>query len=605
MRCRTTLVCAAVLLAASPGHAKERWEDPVVLGGDRGELLDEELRVASNQEDVAVAAWLETVAGANHVFASRYDSLGWSPAADVSGVPPSSAFDPAVAVGRDGRAAVAWSTQDAPQQIWVARWDGFAWAPPERVDDPQNDAVKWTPRVGVGPDGRVLVAWMADEIYARFFDGSAWQAPARLSTTQVSGLPGTWGDLAMHPGGGAWALWSQHDGETFRLASRHWNGSRWGEIREPDSPPDAEPGGQSRDARATILAHGEIHAVWLNDAGGDARVRAGSTDAGRLHWRTPFPIDWSGGGAASPRIASGVGVVVATFLDSVQSGGVFVRVNEGHSWGVLHQVPGTEGARKPSLAVDLTSEGFVGYHSGSRAWVVQHWKPDVFTRVFEEPELLPTGPARSTGFPVLASVHGRHMIAVYAATTDDGDRVLASIHRPRDVWSYHPWISKLKVKGRRSAGTTVILRGSDFGTGPGTISVGGAGAEPKKWKDHKVKFVLPAGHGPATLRLTRVDDYATSVTFDWDAPELRRVTPRKPRRPGQSVRLKGKAFGSGALDPECAVVFGDSVIPIGSPDLVSWKDGKIKVRVPEGEGVVEVRVRNSAGESEPVPFTYR
>jgi hypothetical protein len=419
-----------------------------------------------------------------------------------------------------------------------------------------------------------------------------------MSTGQVSGLPGQWGDVGMDPiGGRAAVAWTQHDGQSFRVFARRWDGDSWSNAESIE----AEPVGESWDPRVEVAA-GVATVAWFHDVGVEGTaVFYSQRSPGDFQWSYSHSVSWPGGSGSVTafelaRYSLSVAVVVKK--GTSDGGGIFVVLMEtGGSTTYAGRVDGMSGPGWPAITLSDWYRGFAGFVEDGAVRAAS-FDDGEFSEARE------IAPGWSTGNHVkLAAIHEREMLAVFSARTAEGERILASLNRAPT--EHDPVITKFKVKGDAAAGAKVTLKGINFGVEEGTVLVGGAPVVMKKWSSRKLIFFLPGGGGSARLEVRSTSDRRVSMDLDYLSPELVKLKPRNPRPAGKTLTLKGRALGSAEHDPGCYVRFGDTVIDGDSPLLLNWKNKSVKVRIPEGAGTVDVSVRTSAGETAALPFTYR
>lgn len=161
---------------------------------------------------------------------------------------------PSVAIGPDGRPIVAWSdyTGDSTRQIYVKRWNGSAWgemglhsASGTGISN-NFQRLAMTPSLAIGPDGKPAVAWANNgdfgwQIYVRGWDGSAWKelGPSSAGGGGVSWLPGYAGEgaselpsMAIGPDNKPVVTWGfvHYTYDPYQVYGKKWGGATWEEI---------------------------------------------------------------------------------------------------------------------------------------------------------------------------------------------------------------------------------------------------------------------------------------------------------------------------------------------------------------------------------------
>lgn len=115
----------------------------------------------------------------------------WANAVSLGGALPAlvgeaGGLAPAIAVGPDGLPVVAWTTEGiiAPTRVIVQRWNGVSWTAVGSFQEAPNLQIfQLDPNVAVDRDGRMLVGWTTQDNIAGTFsthvrvqDGSGWDA---------------------------------------------------------------------------------------------------------------------------------------------------------------------------------------------------------------------------------------------------------------------------------------------------------------------------------------------------------------------------------------------------------------------------------------------
>jgi hypothetical protein len=305
-------------------------------------------------------AWSENGAGDSEIFVKRWNGSNWAPvgpaSASAGGISNNNGDSaaPDILATPDG-VLVAWSdTSSGDAEVYVRRWDGSTWA--ELAGSASgggvsnNSGESLYPSLALGPNGPV-VAWSDDssgnaEVYARRWDGKAWQEMGRGSATgggiskndSQSFRP----SAAAAANGEVFVAWTDDggDGDTDIYVKR-FNGKRW-VVAGSGS---ASGGGISQDAglsRGVALAGGEdgrVVAAWTDDAGGVLAIYArqwdgaGWTEIGRGS-ASGRGISLDAGSAQGPSVAlnSDSQPLVAWYDASSGNAEIYVRRWNGARW---------------------------------------------------------------------------------------------------------------------------------------------------------------------------------------------------------------------------------------------------------------------------------
>ncbi len=167
--------------------------------------------------------------------------------------------EPSIAIGPDGRPVVAWidyagPPDEAVNQVYVKRWDGSAWvemgshsASGVGISNNVRGYGALTPSLAIGPDGKPAVAWRNShpdkgiQIYFRGWDGSNWKefGPSSASEGGISWLPGYAGEgasedpsMAIGPDNKPVVTWGfvHYTYNPFQIYGKKWGGASWDEI---------------------------------------------------------------------------------------------------------------------------------------------------------------------------------------------------------------------------------------------------------------------------------------------------------------------------------------------------------------------------------------
>ena len=138
-----------------------------------------------------------------------------------------------------------------------------------------------------------------------------------------------------------------------------------------------------------------------------------------------------------------------------------------------------------------------------------------------------------------------------------------------------------------------IIEGSGFDEHT-TIYFDALIAEVVSWSENQIEVIVPQGQGEVDVRLDYFDLFSDVIfTFD-PVPEPKIDEINIPYGTYGNVRIiKGSGF-SGYTD----IMFGSD-----SAEVLSWSDDQIEVKVPFGQGAVDVRIGWFDHESD-VTFTY-
>jgi len=277
---------------------------------------------------------------------------GWGRPESFADAAPGSA--PALAVGADGTAAVAWSTDDG-RVVARVRPPGSGWG--EEGVLATGEAAE--PRIAVDEGGGVVAAWSDGGedggrrvIEAASWDGSSWSPAESLSDP---GASADHPDLAVSGPGDAVVVWRTVTASGAFVAASSMAASAWSEPEALSSP-----GAVAELPAVGAASDGRAVAAWLERAaGGRTRVvvasRSGGGDFG------PGQAVSQPGSTRAPRVAVGAGgeAIVAWERDDEASGypRIVAITGSGPPWSAPQTLstyaPGAA-AREPAVAVGAT-----------------------------------------------------------------------------------------------------------------------------------------------------------------------------------------------------------------------------------------------------------
>jgi hypothetical protein len=207
-------------------------------------------------------------------------SAGWFPAAPVDG--PTADIDKlgGVDLARDGTGGVVYLKRvDGAPHVFVSRFNGGQFRPPERVDVGLGAGVT-DAAIAAADGGRLVVAWTAGtRVYGSVVSGNAEQPGPFLGPTELSNDPrGVSTDISVDMGinGAAYAAWAAPGGGGSDVRVARLQDVGWQPVGAPlDIDPGRAAGRGSQRPRVTVSAEGNAIVAWGEDhADGRARVYA-------------------------------------------------------------------------------------------------------------------------------------------------------------------------------------------------------------------------------------------------------------------------------------------------------------------------------------------
>lgn len=327
--------------------------------------------IAVDAQGRAVAVWVYEENNVLSVLASRHaPGAGWS-APQVLGV----GSQPQVAVDAAGNAIAIWSGLEGGYlSIWTSRGapDG-SWGPARVIESggPGTDRT----RLAMNTEGDAVVTWMQEDPDASYYNvwanryvpGTGWQAPVKLEQLAQPTLDPV---VAVAPGGAATVVWTQSDGNVFKVrATQSGRSGGW------SAPVILDTGTRSTgDARVAASADGSFMALWTQP-GAFIEVWARRFQPGS-GWQAATRVDHAPNGTMYPDVAMDAagGAVAAWVQNGAGDNAVWAcRHVPGRGWDTPVQVESAPlGATRPLVGMDAAGNALVAWHqwenSGSTVW---------------------------------------------------------------------------------------------------------------------------------------------------------------------------------------------------------------------------------------------
>ncbi len=191
------------------------WGDAVSLGAT-GNITD--MSFLSNGD--VLAAWFGGYRYETQVIAHRWDSENnaWESSGSIGNAYVEPYVKPAIAVGPDGDAVMAWKDGESKRSILAARWNKNSWEIPQILAEPA-DGFALNPEVAGCPNGDTILIWWQKHVVLNKYD---------LCIRKLDSDLGIWGDtqiiksvessdapesmhLAAGPDSSAVLIWKQGD----------------------------------------------------------------------------------------------------------------------------------------------------------------------------------------------------------------------------------------------------------------------------------------------------------------------------------------------------------------------------------------------------------
>ena len=236
---------ALVVWQKSNGHAVSIWANhyDADMGWGTAELLEEvelspafDPRVAMDASGNGLVVWEQRDGRRFNVMANRYVAeAGWTGAVEIE-TAEGSAFDPQIAMDRDGNAVAVWEQYDGERfNVWSNNFSpNTGWGAAQYVEqNPVGGGLYFRPQIAVSDEGHAVAVWQQFDghnisIWANRQVGGNWAQAKVIEPTDHASAFGP--EVAMDPAGNAVVVWEQLD-SGFKFGPTSIWSTRYG-IRE-------------------------------------------------------------------------------------------------------------------------------------------------------------------------------------------------------------------------------------------------------------------------------------------------------------------------------------------------------------------------------------
>ena len=274
-------------------------------------------RMARNGNTI-VAVWeddRETGAQYPHVYSSISTNAGASWGAnvrvDATYTQTSAALAPAVAVDpSSGTIYAVWEQHTglptSPADVYMAQWNGSAWANHARVDGAPAGVRAIAPDIAIGSAGR-FVAWedyrngnANADIYGARWNGSAWAEHVVSAQVGQQVQP----SLAVS-GANARVSWQDNRSGHWDIYTARWNGSAWSDEAQVNE--NAQTTSYQNAPALVAVGNGDFWMTWMDNRDYDDLLYASKYDHASQTWgsaiQLPVGDGWHGVMNNTPAIA--------------------------------------------------------------------------------------------------------------------------------------------------------------------------------------------------------------------------------------------------------------------------------------------------------------
>jgi hypothetical protein len=160
--------------------------------------------------------------------------------------------------GTNGEVWAAWvAYKDNSDEIFARRFDGRAWGAAQKVTSSPADV--FLAKMGRDRNGKPWVIWSAQvngnfDLYARRYDGGSWSAVERLTDDPQ---PDIYHAVATDAGGNLWVVWQGFRSGASDIFARRYDGSAWSAAERVSTSP-------ANDWEPAIAAcpDGRVYVAW-------------------------------------------------------------------------------------------------------------------------------------------------------------------------------------------------------------------------------------------------------------------------------------------------------------------------------------------------------
>lgn len=233
----------------------------------------------------------------------------------------------------------------------------------EKLSAPEYEADE--PCLTAAPGGRMAAAWVAyrnraDRIFMRVHENGSWHAPEEVTPKPTDIYRCS---LAADTAGNLWVIWSEREGDTWRLQGRRKKAGLW------QSPAPLTTEGSSTFHRAASSPSGEIYLVWQSFRGGrsDIYMKIWRNEK----WSEEMRVSDSPANDWEPAVAAAADGAVYVAWDSYDRGNydVYFRAWNNGAFGPVRAITSSPRFQAhASVAVDNQNRPWVAWDESGVNW---------------------------------------------------------------------------------------------------------------------------------------------------------------------------------------------------------------------------------------------
>jgi len=314
-----TVLVAVFVLGAQPARGMPLASGALNLSNTAGDSRNPAIAVGDDGSRHVV--WEETVVISPSLSLTQLWHRAWTGAAWTSVVSVSTGVEPAIAVGPDHTAHLAWvELFDGTDQVFYSRWNGASWSVPMLIA-PGLTGDATAPVVGVDVSNTVYIAWgQGSGGYALYLASSSGGGTGLWNALSVPNASGDAPAMAIARDGTVHLAWQQAATVTHAIYYAALSGGTWSlpeNISQRPGIDDATPSmALGEDGNPVVVwsgAPGGAYEVWSSrrapvwsapanvsnspDDSGQPRIVQTRSDS-VVMWdeaTTPATIDWAFG----------------------------------------------------------------------------------------------------------------------------------------------------------------------------------------------------------------------------------------------------------------------------------------------------------------------
>jgi hypothetical protein len=193
-------------------------------------------QVVINDNGVAMAIWAENNSGIYNTFTRTYSTSNiwhpgvWLPAENLNYITTSTASNPQIAINNNNNAIAIWVEQNVGiDNIYTRRYSSGSWGSAENLNYMMTNTASM-PQIAMDNNGNAIAVWVEDNagvsnIYCRYFSSGSWGQAVNLNAD--TSRPATTPAIAMADNDSAIVVWAE-GAYLKNIFSRQYSNDAWG-----------------------------------------------------------------------------------------------------------------------------------------------------------------------------------------------------------------------------------------------------------------------------------------------------------------------------------------------------------------------------------------